>query len=143
MFCLIISIFFKNPLNIHYIKSHPFLLFISNNCICPMLYGTRSPISTAKHYLLLILPSLPSTVLFDVHHILLSGSLQHNSLPEGGVSRQTVLCSQLPHVRMCCPMGNAVPVPLSHLTPFSSLPLPLPSSTLRPFTLSLQISPCL
>lgn len=62
MFCLISIYFFKkNPLNIHYIKSYPFLLFISSNCICPMLYGSRSPIYTAKHYLLLILPSLPTT----------------------------------------------------------------------------------
>lgn len=62
MFCLIISIFLKNPLNSHYVKSYLFLLFISNNCICPMLYGTRSPISTAMHSLLLLLPSLPTTV---------------------------------------------------------------------------------
>lgn len=40
----------------HYIKSYPFLLFTSNNWICPLPFGTRSPISTAKHYLLLFFP---------------------------------------------------------------------------------------
>lgn len=148
MFCLIISIIFKNPLNIHYIKSYPFLLFTSNNWICPMPYGTRSSISTAKHYLLLILPSLPTTALFVMHHTLSIGALQHNSLLEqlpprrGRLRIISFLCYQLSRACTCCLMGNVVPVPLSHLTPFCPLPLSLLSSTLPSLTLSLQISPC-
>lgn len=49
----------------------------------------------------------------------------------GRLQTNSFLCSQLSHVRMCCPMGDVVPVLLSHLTPFCSLPLPLPSSTYR------------
>lgn len=59
----------------------------------------------------------------------------------GRLWTNSFLCSQLSQVCMCCPMGNVVPVPLSHLTPFCSRPLPLLSSTLPSCTLSLQISP--
>lgn len=62
-----------------------------------MPYGTRSPISTAKHYLL-ILPSLPTTVLFAMHHTLSIGALQHNSLLEGDVSGQSASCAINCHV---------------------------------------------
>lgn len=86
-------------------------MFISSNCICPMLYGSRSPIYTAKHYLLLILPSLPTTVHLHASYTLLirvtaaqlpprKGRLRTNSFVGSQLSRLHVLpdgqCSASP-----------------------------------------------